>query len=230
MSDPAARILVIDDEAPIRRFLAIALQASGYAVLEAADGRSGLALAATERPQLVILDLGLPDQDGKALMRALREWSAVPVLVLSVREAEAEKVAALDAGADDYVTKPFGVAELLARVRALLRARAAPDAPPVTIEIGPLAIDQARHAVTLAGQPVKLTRKEYELLRHLAQHAGRIVTHRQLLRAVWGAAHEGDTQYLRVFIRQLRQKLGDDPAAPRFILNEPGVGYRLLTA
>jgi two-component system KDP operon response regulator KdpE len=154
----------------------------------------------------------------------------VPVLVLSVREAEAEKVAALDAGADDYVTKPFGVAELLARVRALLRARAAPDAPPVTIEIGPLAIDQARHAVTLAGQPVKLTRKEYELLRHLAQHAGRIVTHRQLLRAVWGAAHEGDTQYLRVFIRQLRQKLGDDPAAPRFILNEPGVGYRLLTA
>jgi len=229
VSDVLARILVIDDEAQIRRFLRIALEANGYAVLEAADGAAGLALAATERPQLVVLDLGLPDRDGKAVVRALREWSAVPVLVLSVREAEAEKVAALDAGADDYVTKPFGVAELLARVRALLRARAAPDAPPAVIEVGELAVDQARHLVSVAGQPVHLTRKEFELLRHLAVHAGRIVTHQQLLRAVWGKAHEQDTHYLRVFIGQLRQKLGDDPAQPRFILNEPGVGYRLLT-
>ena len=229
MSDVLARILVIDDEAQIRRFLRIALEANGYAVLEAADGAAGLALAATERPQLVVLDLGLPDRDGKAVVRALREWSAVPVLVLSVREAEAEKVAALDAGADDYVTKPFGAAELLARVRALLRARAAPDAPPAVIEVGELVVDQARHAVSVAGQPVHLTRKEFELLRHLAVHAGRIVTHQQLLRAVWGKAHERDTHYLRVFVGQLRQKLGDDPAQPRFILNEPGVGYRLLT-
>ncbi len=229
MSEVLARILVVDDETQIRRFLRIALEANGYAVLEAADGATGIALAAIERPQLVVLDLGLPDQDGKAVVRAIRDWSAVPVLVLSVREAEAEKVAALDAGADDYVVKPFGVAELLARVRALLRARQAPDAPPAVIEIGQLTIDQARHQVSVAGQPVRLTRKEYELLRHLALHAGRIVTHQQLLRAIWGKAHEQDTHYLRVFIGQLRQKLADDPAAPRFILNEPGVGYRLLS-
>lgn len=226
----ARRILVIDDEAQIRRFLRIALEAHGFAVVEAAAGAEGVATAATAAPDLVILDLGLPDIDGKAVVARLREWSEVPVLVLSVRQSEDEKVAALDAGANDYVVKPFGTAELLARVRALLRtapgeagARAA-----AKITVGALTVDVARHEVTLAGQPVKLTRKEFELLRLLAQNAGRILTHGQLLREVWGKAHEHDTQYLRVFVSQLRHKLDDDPADPKYILNEPGVGYRML--
>ena len=226
----ARRILVVDDEAQIRRFLRIALEAHGFAVVEAAAGAEGVATAATAAPDLVILDLGLPDIDGKEVVARLREWSEVPVLVLSVRQSEAEKVAALDAGANDYVVKPFGTAELLARVRALLRnapgeagGRAA-----ARITVGALTVDVARHEVTLAGQPVKLTRKEFELLRLLAQNAGRILTHGQLLREVWGKAHEHDTQYLRVFMSQLRHKLDDDPADPKYILNEPGVGYRML--
>jgi two-component system KDP operon response regulator KdpE len=223
------RILVVDDEAQIRKFLRIALEASGYDVIETAKGTEGVAKCATSTPDLVVLDLGLPDIDGKEVVRRIREWSEVPILILSVRQAEAEKVAALDAGANDYVVKPFGIAELLARVRALLRRSSqAGAAEPAQIIVGELTIDLARHEVALAGEPVKLTRKEFDLLRVLAQNAGRILTHGQILREVWGKAHEQDTQYLRVFVSQLRHKLRDDPADPRFILNEPGVGYRML--
>lgn len=226
----ARRILVVDDEAQIRRFLRIALEAHGFAVVEAATGTEGVAKCATEAPDLVILDLGLPDIDGKQVVVRIREWSAVPILVLSVRQSEAEKVATLDAGANDYVVKPFGIAEFLARVRALLRHTGgeAGAREPATISVGDLVVDLARHEVTLAGEPVKLTRKEFELLRLLAQNSGRILTHGQLLREVWGKAHENDTQYLRVFVSQLRHKLNDDPADPKYILNEPGVGYRML--
>jgi two-component system KDP operon response regulator KdpE len=222
-------ILVVDDEPQIRKFLRIALEASGFAVLEAANGADGVARCATAAPELVSLDLGLPDMDGRDVIRRVREWSEVPILVLSVRQSEAEKVAVLDAGANDYVVKPFGIQELLARIRALLRRGGRPE-PAATAEIavGDLTIDLARHEVRVGGEPVKLTPKEFDLLRVLAQNAGRILTHGQILREVWGKAHEHDTQYLRVFISQLRHKLRDDPADPRFILNEPGVGYRML--
>jgi two-component system KDP operon response regulator KdpE len=199
-------------------------------VIEAARGEEALGKCATESPDLVILDLGLPDQDGQRVIARLREWSTVPIIVLSVRAAEAEKVAALDGGADDYVTKPFGIHELLARVRAVLRSRKQEREPPPVVTIGDLAIDLARHRVRVAGAEVKLSRKEFALLRMLALHAGRIVTHQQLLREVWGPAHEHETHYLRIYIGHLRQKLGDDPADPRYISNEPGVGYRLLKA
>jgi two-component system, OmpR family, KDP operon response regulator KdpE len=225
-----ATILVVDDEAQIRKFLRIALEAHGFGVCEAATGGQGVAHAATDAPNLVILDLGLPDLDGKDVIRRIREWSGVPILILSVRQAEAEKIAALDAGANDYVVKPFGIGELVARVRALLRAgnQFGQKEEEATITVGELTVDLARHEVHLGLEPVKLTRKEFELLSVLARNAGRILTHGQLLREVWGKAHENDTQYLRVFVSQLRRKLNDDPAHPRFILNEPGVGYRML--
>jgi two-component system KDP operon response regulator KdpE len=230
MSESGARILIVDDEPQIRKFLRISLGAHGYAVVEAASAREGIELCATENPALVVLDLGLPDLDGQEVITRIREWSKVPILVLSVRSGETEKVAALDQGANDYVTKPFGIAELLARIRAALRVDAARAAgPPAEIVAGALRIDIARHKVEVEGVEVKLSRKEFEVLRMLAQNAGRIVTHGQLLREVWGPAQEHETHYLRVYIGHLRQKLGDDPARPRFILNEPGVGYRLLT-
>ncbi len=225
------RILVVDDEDQIRKFLRIALAAHGFVVGEAATGGKGVDMSATDSPDLIILDLGLPDLDGKEVIKRIREWSTVPILILSVRQAEAEKIAALDAGANDYVVKPFAIGELLARVRALLRTNRSPGQKidmQATITIRDLAVDLARHEVRLGREPVRLTRKQFELLRVLAQNAGRILTHRQLLREVWGEAHEDDTQYLRVFISQLRRKLNDDPAEPRFILNEPGVGYRML--
>jgi two-component system KDP operon response regulator KdpE len=222
------RILLVEDDPGIRRFLRVALEAQGFAMEEAASGRDGIARAATVQPDLVMLDLGLPDMDGKVVIARIREWSQVPILILSVRQAEEEKVAALDAGANDYVVKPFGIAEMMARVRALLRTRRGGIAASPEIVQGALRIDLARHELTLAGEPVKLTRKEFDLLALLARNAGRIVTHRQLLGSVWGPAHEHDLQYLRVFIGRLRAKLGDDPAGPRFILNEPGVGYRFL--
>jgi two-component system, OmpR family, KDP operon response regulator KdpE len=226
--DGIARILVIDDEAQIRKFLRISLNAYGYEVIEAMRGEDGIARCATESPDLVILDLGLPDLDGREVIARIREWSKVPIIVLSVRAAETEKVAALDAGADDYVTKPFGIHELLARVRATLRGRREDGEPPAVVEVGDLVIDIARRRVQLAGVEIRLSRKEFAILRLLAQHAGRIVTHPQLLREVWGPAHEHETHYLRIYIGHLRQKLGDDPADPRYISNEPGVGYRLL--
>ena len=222
-----ARILIIDDEAPIRRFLRVALEAEGYGVLESGTAREGLAMAARENPALVVLDLGLPDADGLSVLRGLRGWSQGPVLILSVRADEGAKVEALDAGAQDYVVKPFGVKEFLARVRGLLRDRGS-DAAPSVLTLGPLSIDAANHAATLDGQPLRLTRREFDLLWMLASHRGRLVTQAMILRAIWGPAHAEDSQYLRVYIRQLRQKLGDDAAHPRFIATEPGIGYRFL--
>ncbi len=222
------RILLIEDDPGIRKFLRVALEAQGLALEDEASGKSGIARVATAPPDLVVLDLGLPDMDGKEVITRIREWSQVPILILSVRQAEDEKVAALDAGANDYVVKPFGIAELMARVRALLRTSGPGTGPAPEIVRGELRVDLARHEVTLAGETIGLTRKEFDLLALLARNAGRIVTHRQLLADVWGPAHEHDLQYLRVFIGRLRAKLADDPAAPRFILNEPGVGYRFL--
>ena len=226
MSD--ARILVIEDEAPIRRFLRIAIESAGFVMLEADRGRLGIEKTATEAPDLVVLDLGLPDMDGKQVIAAIRGWSQAPILVLSVRDAETEKIAALDAGADDYVTKPFATGELLARLRALLRARKAPASERSSLTVGPIGIDLAAHTVRRDGAEIRLTRKEFEVLAYLARFAGRLVTHRQLLEAVWGPAHLEDAHYLRIAIAHLREKLSDDAADPRFILTEPGVGYRLV--
>jgi two-component system KDP operon response regulator KdpE len=225
-----ARILVIDDEPQIRKFLRISLNAYGYEVIEAARGEDGLGKCATASPDLVVLDLGLPDLDGHDVIARIREWSKVPIIVLSVRTVEGEKVTALDHGADDYVTKPFGIQELLARVRATLRGRRQDGEPPAVVTVGDLSIDIPRRRVRLAGAEIRLSRKEFAILRLLAQHAGLIVTHQHLLREVWGPAHEHETHYLRIYIGHLRQKLGDDPADPRYISNEPGVGYRLLEA
>lgn len=228
MSHEAGRILVVDDEAAVRKLLRIGLTAHDYEVIEAGDGAEALRLAVARAPRLVILDLGLPDMDGVDLVRRLREWSAVPVIVLSVRDREDDKIGALDAGADDYVTKPFSVAELLARMRVALRRAASPvDGAPV-FEHNGLRVDHVERRVSLDGAPVALTRKEYALLSELVRHAGRVLTHTHLLRAVWGPGHEHDTQYLRVFVRQLREKLRDDPAQPRWIATESGVGYRWL--
>jgi two-component system KDP operon response regulator KdpE len=228
MANNATTILVIDDEAQIRKFLRISLSAQGYRVLEAGNGSDGLAQAALEHPDLVVLDLGLPDMDGQQVLGELREWSQVPVLVLSVRASEGEKVKALDGGANDYVTKPFGIQEFLARVRALLRQGNAGEPPEACAQSGSLQVDFAYRRVTLEGAEVALTRKEYAVLAMLARHLGRVVTQQQLLKDIWGPTHVEDSHYLRVVVGHLRQKLGDDPAAPRFIVTEAGVGYRLL--
>ena len=227
MSEQAC-LLVIDDEPQIRKFLRISLGSQGYCVLESATGREGLACAALEKPDLVILDLGLPDIDGQQVLRELREWSEVPVLMLSVRASETEKVTALDGGANDYVTKPFGIQEFLARVRALLRQAPSQDAAPSQVVSGSLRIDFAFRRVSLDEQEISLTRKEYAVLAELGRHLGRVVTQQQLLKEIWGPSHSGDTHYLRVVVGHLRRKLGDDPAAPRFIVTEAGVGYRLM--
>lgn len=227
-SAPPARVLVIDDEPQIRRFLEISLRAQGYAVTLADNGQAGLDALALHGADLVILDLGLPDLDGHAVLQTLRQWSQVPVIVLTVRSGETEKVAALDAGANDYVTKPFGVPELMARVRVLLRTNAQPiDASPL-YDDGQLRIDLARREVTLGGEHVALSRKEYALLAFLVRHAGRVVTQPQLLRELWGPTHQQDTHYLRILVAKLRHKLGDDAAAPRWIATEPGVGLRFV--
>jgi two-component system, OmpR family, KDP operon response regulator KdpE len=222
------RILVIDDEPQIRKFLRISLGAQGYEVLEAESGEEGVSKCATTQPKLVVLDLGLPDLDGQQVIRRIREWSDVPIIVLSVRQNDGEKVSALDNGANDYVVKPFSIEELLARVRVAMRMRSPQETDATEFIVGDLVVDVPRHKVTVAGSIVKLTRKEFDLLRMLARNAGRIVTHRQILREVWGPAHEDDVHYLRVYIGHLRQKLGDDPANPQFIESEPGVGYRLI--
>ncbi|MBU1333112.1 MAG: response regulator [Gammaproteobacteria bacterium] len=228
MNTNASTLLVIDDEPQIRKFLRISLSAQGYRVVEAANGREGLEQAALVQPDLVVLDLGLPDLDGQEVLRELREWSSVPVLVLSVRASEGEKVLALDGGANDYVTKPFGIQEFLARVRVLLR-QAGEGEPQreARVDSGDLSVDFAYRRVSLAGQEIALTRKEYAVLALLARHLGRVVTQQQLLRDIWGPSHAEDSHYLRVVVGHLRHKLGDDPAAPRFIVTEAGVGYRL---
>ncbi len=224
------RILVIDDEAPIRRFLKIVLSSGGFDMIEADRGRQGIELAATTAPDAIILDLGLPDMDGKAVISAIREWSQVPILILSVRDGDNEKIAALDTGADDYVTKPFSTGELMARLRALLRKRPVGTAEKPEFSFGALAINLATHSVSVDGVEARLTRKEFDVLALLARNAGRLVAHKQILTTIWGAAHVSDTHYLRIAIGHIRDKIGDDAANPRFIVTEPGVGYRLMEA
>ena len=222
------RILVVDDEPQIQRFLKAALEASNYDVAAAATGVDALRLAATIAPAAVVLDLGLPDMDGMEVLRLLRGFSTIPVIILSARDRETEKIAALDLGANDYVEKPFGIGEFLARLRASLR-HASNQSPEVArVEVGGLVIDQERRIVSRDSQVIRLTPKEYELLTVLARNAGRVVTHRQILLAVWGPAHVEDTQYLRVFIGQLRAKIEIDPTTPVVISTEAGVGYRFL--
>lgn len=221
-------ILVIDDEPQIRKLLRISLSSQGYKVLEAGNGAEGLSQVALNKPDLVVLDLGLPDMDGQQVLSEFREWSAVPVLVLSVRASESQKVMALDAGANDYVTKPFGIQEFLARVRALLRQANGADTPHAVFSCGSLKVDLAYRRVLLDDVEVALTRKEYAVLALLAQHPGRVITQQQLLKEIWGPTHTEDTHYLRIVVGHLRQKLADDPTAPRYIVTEAGVGYRLL--
>lgn len=220
-------ILIIDDEAQIRRFLRVSLEAAGYRVVEAATGQDGIVQAAMSRPHTVILDLGLPDLSGLEVLEKIREWSAVPVIVLSVQDAEQDKIAALDAGADDYVTKPFGMGELLARLRVATRhAQPAPESS--EFRNGHLYVDFVHRLVKVNEQPVKFTALEYDLLLLFIKHAGKVLTHRQILKAVWGPHNVEQTQYLRVYMTQLRKKLELDPGQPQMFITESGVGYRMI--
>ncbi len=223
-------VVVIEDDPQIRRFLRPALGGQGYRVVEAASAEEGLAAASTRQPDMVILDLGLPDVDGIEVIRRLREWTAVPIVVLSARGQEKDKIAALDAGADDYVSKPFGVGELLARMRVALRhaARGSTEPSDATFVLGDLRVDLARRRVFVRDSEVHLTPIEYKLLTTLVRHAGKVLTHRQLLTEVWGPPYADQAHYLRVYMAQLRRKLEADPARPRYLLTEPGVGYRLV--
>ena len=223
----APTILVIDDEPQIRKFLRISLASQGFKVLEAENAGQGLGMSATLQPDLIVLDLGLPDQDGQEVLSNLREWTETPVLVLSARAGEDQKVKALDAGANDYMVKPFGIQEFLARVRRLLRQSSRPVDSQAVANLGNLSVDLAARVVTLDGQRMALTPKEYAVLSKLAQHPGRVITQRQLLVDIWGSSHREDTHYLRIVIGHLRQKLGDDSSAPRYLHTEAGVGYRL---
>jgi two-component system KDP operon response regulator KdpE len=228
MAPEGARILVIDDEHQIRRMLNVALSAHGYSLAEASSGKEGLSQASIFHPDLVVLDLGLPDLDGMEVISRLREWTQVPIIVLSVRERENDKIDALDAGADDYLTKPFSMGELLARIRVAIKHFAKSEDEPVLI-FPDLTIDLARRMVLLLGQEVKLTPTEYEILKYLALHSGRVITHGQLLRAVWGPNYQGETHYLRVYIGQLRRKIEKNPTQPHYIMTEAGVGYRFIS-
>lgn len=222
-------LLVIEDEQPIRRYLKAALHPYGFKIIEAATGEEGLSLAAASNPDVVLLDLGLPDVDGLEVTRRLREWSSVPIIVLSAREHEADKITALDAGADDYLTKPFGTGELMARIRVALRhnLRTKGDTAQASFTAGRVRVDFAKRQVFLDEEEVHLTPHEYKLLTILAQHAGKVVTHRQLLKEVWGQGYQNESHYLRVYMAHLRHKLEEDPARPRHFITEPGVGYRL---
>jgi len=226
----APRILVVDDEPQMLRVLRPALAAAGYEALFASTGREALRAIAASAPDAVLLDLGLPDMDGKEVLAQARSFSRTPIIILSARDREAEKIAALDAGADDYVEKPFSIGELLARLRAALRHGARDAGAAGEVESLGLRVDLAHRGVTKNGLAVKLTPKEYELLATLARHPGKLLTHRQILTAVWGPAHREDTQYLRVFVKQLRAKIEDDPSAPQLIVTDPGVGYRFVKA
>ncbi len=227
MTGSGNSVLVVDDEPAILRFLKPALAAGGYDVATASSMTEAVKAIAARPPDIVVLDLGLPDGDGKHVIRTVREWSDVPIIVLSAREREAEKIEAFDLGADDYVNKPFGVGELMARMRAALRHRSQqfPQAP--VLRIGELEIDHVQHRVMLHGHETKLTRKEFDLLSFLARNAGKVITHKQILNAVWGPAHTEDTQYLRVYIRHLRQKIEANPNDPKVIHTETGIGYRI---
>jgi two-component system KDP operon response regulator KdpE len=226
MTETGARVLVVDDEPAIRFFLRASLSAHGYTVFEAENGQKVPSAVLATRPDLILLDLGLPDIDGVDVTRLLREWSSIPIIVISVREQEADKIAALDAGADDFVTKPFGIGELLARMRVALRRAGSPGTEPV-FSTGDLTVDTVRREVRIAGQLVLLTPTEYDLLRALVRNAGKVLTHRQLLATVWGRGYEQETHMLRVNISNLRRKIEPDPGRPRYIRTEPGVGYRL---
>lgn len=221
------RALVVDDEVAILRFLKPALEANNYEMISAATVADAVKHIASEAPDIVLLDLGLPDGDGKDVIRRVREWSDVPIVVLSARDREIEKIESLDLGADDYVNKPFNVGELMARMRTALRHRMQRKAETPILRVGDVEVDAVRRRVLRAGRELKLTPKEFDLLSFLARNAGRVVTHKQILAAVWGAAHTEDTQYLRVYIGQLRQKIEDQVAEPRIILTEPGIGYRI---
>src|SRR3989440_8513789 len=228
MAEPAPVVLVIDDEIQIRRFLRAGLELDGFVVQEAETGAEALRAVTLNQPNLVILDLGLPDMDGSEVLERLRAWSSVPLIVLSVRSNEAEKVRLLESGADDYVVKPFGMAELLARAHAAMRRHVRDSSGEPVVRVGPLTIDLAARIVTINGARVMLTPKEYRLLQLLAQHAGNVVTHQFLLKEVWGSPHLHDTHYLRIFVRKLRQKIEVDPTQPQILLTELGVGYRLV--
>jgi two-component system KDP operon response regulator KdpE len=226
MNETGQRVLVVDDENAIRRYLRAALSAQGFAIFEAANGQEAISSVVSNHPDLIILDLGLPDFDGIEVTRRLREWSQTPIIILSVREAEHDKIAALDAGADDYLTKPFGTGELMARMRvALRRMTHTPDEP--VLQVDDLKMDISRRLVTVGQKQVSLTPTEYEILRLLLQNAGKVLTHRQLLRQVWGTAYESEMHILRVNISNLRRKIEADPSRPHYLLTEPGVGYRI---
>jgi two-component system, OmpR family, KDP operon response regulator KdpE len=226
MGEIGSRVLVVDDEQAIRRFLRATLNAHGFIVSEAVDGEQALISAATVRPDLIILDLGLPDMDGIVVTQRLREWTSIPIIILSVREQETEKIAALDAGADDYLTKPFGTGELMARIRVALRHISLANEEPI-YQVDDLIVDLTRRQVKLAGNEVSLTPTEYDLLRVLITHAGKVITHHYLLRQVWGSAYETEMHLLRVNMSNLRRKIEPDPTRPHYIITEPGVGYRL---
>jgi two-component system KDP operon response regulator KdpE len=219
--------LIVDDEPQIRRFLRTSLTAQNYTVIEAGSAEDGLLRASNDHPDIIILDLGLPDRDGMDVIRELRSWSSTPIIVLSVRLREQDKIAALDAGADDYVTKPFGMGELMARIRTALRSQLQTGAEEPVFTAGALRVDLARRLVSVDGHEVRLTPTEYDLLRTLVLHAGKVLTHQQLLREIWGPSDVEQTHYLRVYIGQIRHKIEADPAQPQYILTEPGVGYRL---
>ena len=223
----SARILIVDDEPQILRFLGTSLMAHGYTIFEASTGKEAVYKAGVEKPDLVVLDLGLPDIEGTSVLQQIRAHSAVPVIILSAREREIDKVGALDLGADDYVTKPFGVGELMARIRSTLRRQTSESGQSTIYNCSGLSVDLERRRVNLNGEDLKLTPKEYDILGMLVRHAGRVVTHQYLLREIWGPTYTGETHYLRVYVGQLRQKLEEDPAQPYYILTEPGVGYRL---
>ena len=228
MSEKGLRVLVIDDEPQIRKLLKVSLGAHGYDVHESMSGMDSVVQAADIKPDLVILDLGLPDIDGKEVVRRLREWSDVPILILTARDQEKEKIDALDAGADDYITKPFSMGELLARMRVSVRRSAHVGEDPV-IQCGDLSIDLAQRRIMVDAQEIKLTPTEYDIMKILAQNAGKVLTHRQLLKAVWGDTYSDDTHYIRVYIGQLRRKIEPNPTQPRYIVTESGVVYRLMT-
>jgi len=227
MEHKGIRILVIDDEEQMRRLLQVTLSAHDFVTAMANSAHEGLEIITAFKPDLVILDMSLPDMDGLDVIKSLREWTAVPVLILSVRESEADKIAALDAGADDYVTKPFSMGELLARLRTALRHSAPPGSEPV-LTFEDLEIDLAKHQVRVRKQEVRFTPTEYEVLKVLAANSGKVLTHGQLLRQVWGPGYEKETQYLRVYIGQIRHKIEADPSRPCHIITEPGVGFRLI--
>ena len=228
MSESGQRVLVVDDEKAIRRFLHAALTAQGYVVSEAADGWEALNAVIAQRPEIVILDLGLPDMDGVEVTRRLREWTQIPIIILSVREQETDKISALDAGADDYLTKPFSSGELMARMRVAIR-RSAQAADEPVLQVGAVRVDLAKRLVTVEEKEVSLTPTEYDLLHLLIQNAGKVLTHRQLLFKVWGPGYESEPHLLRVNISNLRRKIEVDPSRPRYIVTEPGVGYRMQT-